>query len=42
LGGSVAEHFSINNDLAKKFNIDGFDFNSENIFQKVLNDKYRH
>ncbi len=40
LGGSVAEHFS-KNKSGKKINIDGFDFDSKNIFQKVLNNKYK-
>ena len=39
LGGSVAEDFSINND-GSKFKIDKLEVNSENIFQKVLNDKF--
>ena len=39
LGGSVAEDFSINND-GSKFKIDKLEINSENIFQKVLNDKF--
>ena len=40
LGGSVAEDFSKNDDNSK-FKIDKLEINDENIFQKVLNDKFK-
>ena len=40
MGGSVAEDFSKNDDNSK-FKINKLEINDKNIFQKVLNDKFK-